>query len=167
MRPKFLFVLAVIAVAYLLGARAGRERYEQITHAFSSFWNDPSLRNAVVDAKNKGALTKALPRSKNRQGRCAAFEMPIRASVSTSTGDGAGVKQIFFPEQKSRPWSRPSMANACASFPGPLHSARGFSTGFVRPALRRCLIRLRPLVGSTARISTKPSSAPPLTSGGI
>jgi len=36
--------------------------------------------------------------------------------------------------------------------------------GFVRPALRRCFIRLRPLVGSTARISTKPSSAPPFTS---
>jgi hypothetical protein len=53
MRPKFLFVLVAIAVAYLLGARAGRERYEQITHTFSSFWNDPSLRGAVADAKKQ------------------------------------------------------------------------------------------------------------------
>jgi hypothetical protein len=51
MRPKTLFILAVVAFAYLLGARAGRERYEQITGAVTSFWNSPDVKKARKKAK--------------------------------------------------------------------------------------------------------------------
>ncbi|SEI05959.1 MULTISPECIES: hypothetical protein [unclassified Leifsonia] len=51
MRPKTLFILAIVAFAYLLGARAGRERYEQITGAVSSFWNSPDVKKARKKAK--------------------------------------------------------------------------------------------------------------------
>jgi len=53
MRPKTLFVLAIVAVAYILGARAGRERYEQIAGAVSSFWNDPTVKKARKKAKKE------------------------------------------------------------------------------------------------------------------
>ena len=46
MRPKNLLILVVIAVAYLLGARAGRERYEQLTGSVTSFWNSPDVKKA-------------------------------------------------------------------------------------------------------------------------
>ncbi len=51
MRPKTLLILAVVVAAYLLGARAGRERYEQITGAVESFWNSPDVKKARKKAK--------------------------------------------------------------------------------------------------------------------
>ncbi|ANF32095.1 hypothetical protein A0130_10795 [Leifsonia xyli] len=51
MRPKTLVILVVVAAAYLLGARAGRERYEQITEAVTSFWNSPDVKKARKKAK--------------------------------------------------------------------------------------------------------------------
>lgn len=51
MRLKTLLILAVVAVAYLLGARAGRERYEQITEVVTSFWNAPDVKKARKKAK--------------------------------------------------------------------------------------------------------------------
>jgi hypothetical protein len=44
MRFKTFLVLLVIAAAYVLGARAGRERYDQIVGAVTSFWNDPDVK---------------------------------------------------------------------------------------------------------------------------
>ena len=41
------------AVGYVIGARAGRERYEQITGALSSFWNDPTVKKARKKAKRE------------------------------------------------------------------------------------------------------------------
>jgi len=51
MRPKNLLILVVIAVAYLLGARAGRERYEQLTGSVTSFWNSPDVKKARKKAQ--------------------------------------------------------------------------------------------------------------------
>ncbi|WP_348789456.1 hypothetical protein [Leifsonia sp. NPDC080035] len=51
MRPKTLIVLVLLAGAYVLGARAGRERYEQIVGSLTSFWNDPDVKNARKKAK--------------------------------------------------------------------------------------------------------------------
>ncbi|MDR6972237.1 hypothetical protein [Leifsonia shinshuensis] len=51
MRPKTLVILAVVAAAYILGARAGRERYEQLTETFTSFWNSPDVKKARKKAK--------------------------------------------------------------------------------------------------------------------
>lgn len=51
MRPKTLVILIAVAAAYLLGARAGRERYEQITGAVTSFWNSPDVKKARKKAK--------------------------------------------------------------------------------------------------------------------
>ncbi len=44
MRFKTFLVLIVVAAAYVLGARAGRERYQQIVGAVTSFWNDPNVK---------------------------------------------------------------------------------------------------------------------------
>ena len=44
----------------VLGTRAGRERYEQITTAFSSFWNDPSVKKARGEAKKNADKARKL-----------------------------------------------------------------------------------------------------------
>lgn len=57
MRGKIL-ILTGLAVGYVLGARAGRERYEEIKNAATKLWNDPRVQtkvDAVEDfAKEKG-----------------------------------------------------------------------------------------------------------------
>lgn len=53
MRPKTLFVLLIIAAAYILGARAGRERYDQIVDSVTAFWNDPTVKKARKNAKKQ------------------------------------------------------------------------------------------------------------------
>ena len=47
--------LAAAATGYVLGARAGRERYEQITDQAQRFWRDPRVRQAASDAKHTAA----------------------------------------------------------------------------------------------------------------
>ncbi|RZT59617.1 hypothetical protein EV140_1598 [Microcella alkaliphila] len=46
MRGKILFATG-LAVGYVLGTRAGRERYEQIKKASDRFWGDPRVQRQV------------------------------------------------------------------------------------------------------------------------
>jgi len=46
MRGKILFA-AGLAVGYVLGTRAGRERYDEIKRAADSFWNSPRVKRRV------------------------------------------------------------------------------------------------------------------------
>lgn len=56
---KKLTLLAVAATGYVLGSRAGRERYEQIKTQATKAWNNPKVQDAVADvqtqAKHAGA----------------------------------------------------------------------------------------------------------------
>ena len=59
MRPRFLVVVIAVVAAYVLGARAGRERYEQIAETVSSIWNDPSMKKAIAEAKKQAQKARA------------------------------------------------------------------------------------------------------------
>ena len=60
MRPRFLAILVIALIAYVLGTRAGRERYDQMKSAVTSFWNDPGVQKAMADArKNADKARKA------------------------------------------------------------------------------------------------------------
>jgi hypothetical protein len=58
MKGKILLVTG-LAIGYVLGTRAGRERYEEIKAVASKFWNDPKVQKQVHTAtdfaKDKGA----------------------------------------------------------------------------------------------------------------
>jgi hypothetical protein len=47
---KKVTTVAVGAVAYLLGAKAGRERYDQIATQTSRLWRDPRVRQKASQA---------------------------------------------------------------------------------------------------------------------
>ena len=51
MKGKILLVVG-LGVGYLLGTRAGRERYEQIKDAASKLWNDPRVQKRVDQAED-------------------------------------------------------------------------------------------------------------------
>jgi hypothetical protein len=46
-------MLAAGAVGYVLGARAGRERYEQIVYQAQRFWTSPSVQRAATGAQQR------------------------------------------------------------------------------------------------------------------
>ncbi|MFW6690314.1 YtxH domain-containing protein [Streptomyces sp. MAR4 CNX-425] len=60
MRYRVSFI-AGIAVGYVLGSRAGRERYEQLRKAAQQFSESPAVRNAAEAAAltSRDAVTKA------------------------------------------------------------------------------------------------------------
>ncbi len=51
MKGKILFVVG-LGVGYVLGTRAGRERYEQIKKAADRVWNTPAVQQGVGSAKD-------------------------------------------------------------------------------------------------------------------
>ncbi|WP_248305605.1 YtxH domain-containing protein [Agromyces sp. H66] len=51
MKGKILFVVG-LGVGYVLGARAGRERYEQIRTAAQNVWNQPAVQQGVDTVKD-------------------------------------------------------------------------------------------------------------------
>jgi hypothetical protein len=54
MKGKLLFVVG-LGVGYVLGTRAGRERYEQIARAADRVWNQPAVQQGVGAAKEFAA----------------------------------------------------------------------------------------------------------------
>lgn len=53
MRGKIGIVVG-LAAGYVLGSRAGRERYEQIKSGFLTLWNTPPVQNQIGKAKELG-----------------------------------------------------------------------------------------------------------------
>ncbi|HET6359636.1 YtxH domain-containing protein [Streptomyces sp. NPDC002659] len=53
MRYKLTFV-AGLALGYVIGTRAGRERYEQLKKSVRQFSQNPAVRNAVESAAQNG-----------------------------------------------------------------------------------------------------------------
>ena len=54
MKGKILFVVG-LGVGYVLGTRAGRERYEQIRRAAEGVWNTPAVQQGVDTVKGFAA----------------------------------------------------------------------------------------------------------------
>ena len=51
MRGKILLVVG-IGIGYVLGTRAGREKYDQLKATAQKFWNDPRVQKQVNNAED-------------------------------------------------------------------------------------------------------------------
>jgi len=51
MKGKILLVVG-LGIGYVLGTRAGRERYEEMKAAASKLWNDPRVQHSVDQASD-------------------------------------------------------------------------------------------------------------------
>ena len=58
MKGKLLLISGAV-VGYVLGARAGRERYEQIKRRATELWNDPHVQRTVDDVEDAVGTTAA------------------------------------------------------------------------------------------------------------
>ena len=46
MRPPYLIIAVIAVAAYVLGAKAGESRYNEIKKAATYYWNDPQMKKA-------------------------------------------------------------------------------------------------------------------------
>ncbi|WP_431278753.1 hypothetical protein [Leifsonia poae] len=67
MRPKTTFIILIAVIAYVLGARAGRERYDQMRNALTSFWNDPTVKKARKNASREAGKARKAVQKKAKQ----------------------------------------------------------------------------------------------------
>jgi hypothetical protein len=81
-----LTLTAAGAVGYVLGARAGRGRYEQIVATSRRVWNDPRVQRATADAQEKATETvrKVVP----------VVGAKVKSAVSDATSNGSSDGQV-------------------------------------------------------------------------
>lgn len=92
-----LVVLMAVAAGYVLGARAGRERYEQIVDAANRFWGNPTVRKT---ASTVGETVKEqAPVAKDKMAGAASSVMDKVHSSGDSSGDG----QVHLPDNPQNP----------------------------------------------------------------
>jgi len=89
MKGKALFLVAG-ATGYVLGARAGRERYEQISRAAGRLWGSPAVQTRVVDLEDKatGVAKQAGSKLQEQVSSTAGSVVDgVKAKVSSSGSD--------------------------------------------------------------------------------
>jgi hypothetical protein len=73
MRFKYLPIALVALAAYILGAKAGEDRYKEIKKAVTHYWNDPKVKKAREKAgKSRAKAAKAA--RKRAKGYAKAFK---------------------------------------------------------------------------------------------
>lgn len=81
-----LILLAGVAIGYILGAKAGRERYEQLADQASKVWTDPRVQTKVDEVKEQAPHVAA---KVGDRAKSAASQAKAKASGHESTdGDG-------------------------------------------------------------------------------
>ena len=121
MRGKLLFITGGL-VGYVLGARAGRKRYDQIAAAANDLWNAKPVQRRVTEVRDaalelvgdvpvtlykagKKAVTQAAAKKKQT-----ASPSPATAAASTTTSRTAAAKPK--PTENPTPKAKPAADEA-------------------------------------------------------
>lgn len=107
MKGKILFVTGGL-VGYVLGARAGRRRYEQIRSAASKVWQKPAIQNQVHQAEEFAAdkaaevpdflisgatkLVSSLIKRARSNGGTSSYKAPSSSGTGSSGSTGGGAQ---------------------------------------------------------------------------
>jgi len=81
-----IITLAAAATGYVLGARAGRQRYEQISAQAQKLWQDPRVQKAAADAKQTAAEKAPVVKEKVADAASKASERVTGSSSGSSSG---------------------------------------------------------------------------------
>lgn len=136
MRGKIAFVFG-LAVGYVLGTRAGRERYVQIKRGAQKLWDSPgvkrgrdevggyvsgvsaNLQDSVIDA-GKSFVQSVLQFAKNREQQPQSSTATSRSASAASSEDAPPVKT---PAAKKPTAQKPAAKKPAAKKPAPKTSA--------------------------------------------
>ena len=137
MRGKLLFITGGL-VGYVLGARAGRKRYDQIAAAANDLWNAKPVQRRVTEVRDaalelvgdvpvtlynagKKAVTQALAKEKKKKAaaqtsapstKADAATPAAKASTTTSRMAAAQPKPTEKPTPKPTPTAKPAADDA-------------------------------------------------------
>lgn len=116
MRGKILFATG-LAVGYVLGTRAGRERYEQLKRAAQGFWNDPRVQRRVDQVEGFVRENAAEVAEFVTDGAKKVVGQVTGAGRSGSTGGAGGGATASSAATKpsAKPAAKPSTKRAAAS----------------------------------------------------
>ena len=136
MKGKILFVVG-LGVGYVLGTRAGRERYEQIRKAAQDVWNQPKVQEGVQTVKD--------------------FAMSRAGDVGENVLDGA--KKLVAQVSGSQTSSTRSSSARSASTTARSSSTTTTSASPAKPAASSAKSSARPKSGSGSSTSSTTSSS--------
>jgi hypothetical protein len=136
MKGKILFVVG-LGVGYVLGTRAGRERYEQIRKAAQDVWNQPKVQEGVQTVKD--------------------FAMSRAGDVGENVLDGA--KKLVAQVSGSQTSSTRSSSARSASTTARSSSTATTSASPAKPAASSAKSSARPKSGSGSSTSSTTSSS--------
>jgi hypothetical protein len=128
MKGKVLFVVG-LGVGYVLGARAGRARYEQIRKAAENVWNQPAVQQGVDTVKDfamtrvgdlsdtvldgvKNLVGNATKASSTKSGESKS------ASSNTAASKSGSSKASAAKASAAKPSSKPSASDSSSSGSG-------------------------------------------------
>lgn len=137
MKGKILFVVG-LGVGYVLGTRAGRERYEQISRAAERVWNRPDVQQGVGTVKD--------------------FAMSRVGDLSETVLDG--VKGLIGNATKGSGASRADVSRAARSAKESITKAAGAA----RSAVDDAASKLEGAVDETAEVASKSANSKPANS---
>ncbi|SRR5690606_10817722 len=94
-----LTLLAGAAIGYVLGTRAGRERYEQLKASVSRAWKDPRVQERVTEAEHfiSDTAKHTVPQMQERVTGTA------RSAVDAARSKFGGGRDEFEPEEPVTP----------------------------------------------------------------
>jgi hypothetical protein len=90
------------AAGYVLGSRAGRERYEQIVQAANRFWENPTVQQKVGDVEERAAET-AKTKGPQLQGKVSSALGSAKAKISGGSGESGDVPSTYETPTTSSP----------------------------------------------------------------
>ncbi|SEM76661.1 hypothetical protein E3O25_16395 [Cryobacterium sp. TMT1-3] len=89
MRGKLLFITGGL-VGYVLGARAGRKRYEQIAAAANDLWNAKPVQRRVTEVRDAALeLVGDVPATLFKAGKKAVSQAAAKKKQTTSKADAS------------------------------------------------------------------------------
>lgn len=83
-----LLILVGAAVGYVLGTRAGRQRYEEIKDRADALWHDPKIQQKVSDAQHAVKARAPEIQEKLTEAASRATDM-VKSTVQRHDGDDA------------------------------------------------------------------------------
>ena len=138
MKGKFLFVVG-LGVGYVLGTRAGRERYEQIRKAARDVWNQPKVQEGVQTVKD--------------------FAMSRAGDVGENVLDGAKKLVAQMSGSQNSSTSRSSAARSASSTATPSTSSAKPAATSTSSAKSGARSTAKPKTGSGSSTSSTTSSS--------
>lgn len=96
---KSLFVIALgIGIGYILGARAGRERYDEIVEKVTGVWEDPRVakarREAARYAREQAPVIRDQAQRAAKATAVRAQDLAGRAAAATTTAANAAADKV-------------------------------------------------------------------------